>query len=600
MVCVLTHAETGKTTMNTHRNLRQTVLTLALAIALAGCAQKSANEPNQTATAPQEPAKVGSDAGRADGEQEELDRIEVTGTRIRSQTVESAQPVVAVTRDEISAVAKEEKVDDLSAAARPAPPPQVSEVIAQPGTPQVVTPAPDPVNTERYAELPANPVKQVSEEPVSTFSIDVDTGSYANVRRMLNQGQKPPADAVRAEEFINYFDYDYPLPTDRSAPFSVTTELAAAPWDPNRRLLLVGLKGFEMPAHHLPKSNLVFLLDVSGSMNEPSKLPLLKQSLSLLVEQLDGDDSVSIVVYAGAAGMVLPPTPGNERERIIAALDALTAGGSTNGGQGITLAYALAREAYIEGGINRVILATDGDFNVGTTSTDDLKTLVEAQRVSGISLTTLGFGQGNYNDELSEQLANIGNGNHAYIDTLAEARKVLVDARTSTLFTIAKDVKIQIEFNPKQVSEYRLIGYQNRRLANEDFDNDAKDAGEIGAGHEVTALYELNLSPAETAKPSTTDFGDSLALLKLRFKQPDADTSQLLEFPVRAAQASGNSERLRFAAAVAAFAELLRGTELAAGFDYADVSDLASSARGADPFGYRREFLELVQKAAKM
>jgi Ca-activated chloride channel family protein len=546
---------------------------LSLAIGLAACAVKRADVPadqdDYAQSAQREPAPM-----VAADERDALQAIVVTGTRISEADAEAG-----ITQ----------RVGRGLVANAPPPPKALADLVAEPAP-----------NAERYAALPPNEVKSVALDPLSTFSIDVDTGSYTNVRRMLNQGQRPPADAVRAEEFINYFDYDYPLPTERSAPFSVTTELAAAPWNADRQLLLIGLKGYELPAQHLPKSNLVFLLDVSGSMNEATKLPLLKESLKLLVQQLDADDSVAIVVYAGAAGMVLPPTPGNERERIMAALDSLSAGGSTNGGEGINLAYALAREAYIEGGINRVILATDGDFNVGTTSTDQLKQLVEAQRSDGVSLTTLGFGQGNYNDELSEQLANIGNGNHAYIDTLAEARKVLVEARSATLFTIAKDVKIQIEFNPQQVSEYRLIGYQNRRLANADFNNDAKDAGEIGAGHEVTALYELNLGPAARAQPTTTQFGDSLALLKLRFKQADADQSQLLQFAVRAAEAQTDSERLRFAAAVAAFAELLRGTELATGFDYAAVSRLASGARGADTFGYRREFLDLVAKAARL
>ena len=542
---------------------------LSLALLLAACSVRQEPSPEAKAS---EPALA--------------DRLESAELRAQSRTEAEAGPA-----------AKDERAK-LPAPQPPAEPAKPAVRVAPAGVVgQVSGGTPTALDQERYAALPANPVVSVADEAISTFAVDVDTGSYSNVRRMLVQGTRPPADAVRAEEFINYFDYHYAPPADRNTPFSVTTELAAAPWDPSRRLLLIGLKGYELPAQHLPKSNLVFLLDVSGSMEEPNKLPLLRQSLKLLVEQLDADDSVAIVVYAGAAGMVLPPTPGNHRERIHAALDALSAGGSTNGGQGIQLAYALAKEAWIEGGINRVILATDGDFNVGTTSTDALKQLVETQRASGISLTTLGFGQGNYNDELAEQLANIGNGNHAYIDTLSEARKVLVDARSATLFTIAKDVKVQLEFNPALVREYRLIGYQNRRLANQDFANDAKDAGEIGAGHAVTALYELSLGAAEGPQ-ATALRGDQLGELRLRYKQPDGDTSRLLTFPI--ARTSSDSDRVRFAASVAAFAERLRGIELAPGYGYPQILQLARSAPGPDPYGYRAEFLQLVERAGQL
>jgi Ca-activated chloride channel family protein len=359
------------------------------------------------------------------------------------------------------------------------------------------------INTEKYADHEDNAVMRVAEQPVSTFSIDVDTGSYTNVRRMLNDGQLPPRDAVRAEEFINYFDYAYAPPTNRKTPFAVHTEVAPAPWNPKHQLMLVGIKGYEIAAAEIPAANIVFLIDSSGSMESPDKIGLLKQSFMAMVPKLRAQDRISIVVYAGSAGLVLPPTSGADHETILSAFDRLSAGGSTNGAAGIELAYQQAKRAYIEGGVNRVILATDGDFNVGTVDMEALKTLVAEQRRSGVSLTTLGFGQGNYNDELSEQLADIGNGNHAYIDTLNEGHKVLVEEMSSTLFTIAKDVKIQIEFNPAVVSEYRLIGYENRMLAREDFNNDAIDAGEIGAGHDVTAIYEVVLagSDAESVDP---------------------------------------------------------------------------------------------------
>ncbi|MBW8810960.1 MAG: VWA domain-containing protein, partial [Lysobacter sp.] len=360
-----------------------------------------------------------------------------------------------------------------------------------PPPPPPAPPYSQPANTEKYAQREDNPVQRTREQPLSTFSIDVDTGSYTNVRRMLNDGVRPPADAVRAEEFINYFDYGHAAPTSLATPFKVSTELAPAPWNAQRQLLMIGIKGYEVPKKNLPPANLVFLIDTSGSMNSPDKLPLLKSAFSMLAKQLRPQDRISIVVYAGSAGLVLPPTSGDRQEEILAALDRLQAGGSTNGGDGIRLAYAMAKQAYVKNGVNRVILATDGDFNVGTVDNNALETMVADQRKSGVALTTLGFGSGNYNDELSEKLADVGDGNHAYIDTLQEARKVLVEEMGSTLMTIARDVKIQIEFNPALVAEYRLIGYENRLLKREDFANDKVDAGDIGAGHEVTALYEL-------------------------------------------------------------------------------------------------------------
>ena len=463
------------------------------------------------------------------------------------------------------------------------------------------------INTEKYADHEDNAVMRVAEQPVSTFSIDVDTGSYTNVRRMLNDGQLPPRDAVRAEEFISYFDYAYAPPTNRKTPFAVHTEVAPAPWNPKHQLMLVGIKGYEIAAAEIPAANIVFLIDSSGSMESPDKIGLLKQSFMAMVPKLRAQDRISIVVYAGSAGLVLPPTSGADHETILSAFDRLSAGGSTNGAAGIELAYQQAKRAYIEGGVNRVILATDGDFNVGTVDMEALKTLVAEQRRSGVSLTTLGFGQGNYNDELSEQLADIGNGNHAYIDTLNEGHKVLVEEMSSTLFTIAKDVKIQIEFNPAVVSEYRLIGYENRMLAREDFNNDAIDAGEIGAGHDVTAIYEVVLagSDAESVDPlryganaTVKHSGDELAFVKLRFKQPDAETSTLIERPIKRSEiATEASPRLQFAAAVAAFADRLRGGEHLGQFDLAQIARLANGARNDDRFGYQSEFLQLVNRA---
>ncbi len=473
----------------------------------------------------------------------------------------------------------------------------------------------EPTDRENYAQIEDNPVKRAAEQPVSTFSIDVDTGAYANVRRFLNAGRLPPRDAVRVEELINYFDYDYPPPDDRQPPFRVNTELAPTPWNPKTLLLAVGIKGYELPRTQLPPANLVFLVDVSGSMDSADKIGLLKPALKLLVRQLRPEDKVAIAVYAGAAGMVLEPTSGSQRAKIEAALDQLSAGGSTNGGAGIQLAYNLARQGFVEGGVNRVILATDGDFNVGTVNFQALKDLVETQRKSGIALTTLGFGAGNYNDRLMEQLADAGNGNHAYIDTLQEANKVLVEQMSATLLTIAKDVKIQIEFNPALVEEYRLIGYENRVLRREDFNNDAVDAGDIGAGHTVTALYEIALKgsggsltePLRYGQPATdgaTPRGDEIAFLRLRYKQLDGEVSQLLEQPIRRGQAVGDwretSERFRFAAAVAGFGQVLRGGRHTHDFGYDEVLALARTARGGDPHGYRGEFLTLVGLARSL
>jgi Ca-activated chloride channel family protein len=470
--------------------------------------------------------------------------------------------------------------------------------------------SPPGVDRENYGHFKDNPVRQVATDPVSTFSIDVDTGSYANLRRILNEGRLPPRDAVRTEELINYFSYADPAPASRSEPFRVSTEMGPTPWNHDTHLLRVGLKAWQPEAHELPPANLVFLVDVSGSMRHSAKLPLLKRALSLLAARLDADDRVTIVSYAGASGLVLDTTPGDKKATIEAALMQLEAGGSTNGGAGIRLAYAKAREAFRPHGINRVILATDGDFNVGTVNHDALLDLVGEQRKSGIQLTTLGFGSGNYNDHLMEQLADHGDGNHAYIDTLLEAQKALVDQLGSTLYTVARDVKIQIEFNPAIVAEYRLVGYENRQLRREDFNNDKVDAGDIGAGHSVTALYEITLHGSDARRidslryasqaPRTGD-RDEVAFLRLRYKRPDEQHSRLIEEPLRAEdiqpRLDATTDDYRFSAAVAAFGQLLRGGTYLQEMNYAAILELARGARGADAQGYRSDLLRLVRLA---
>ncbi|WP_242108081.1 vWA domain-containing protein [Luteimonas aquatica] len=510
-------------------------------------------------------------------EQRSLERIVVTGAKRSKRAVaDGGAPAYA----------------PAAALAMPAPPPYWQ-----------------PSNTEKYADHEDNPVHRASEQPVSTFSIDVDTGSYSNVRRMLRQGVRPPADAVRAEEMINYFSYGHPAPASRQTPFRVTTELSPAPWNGKRQLLMVGIKGYDVPKATLPPANLVFLIDTSGSMESPDKLPLLKQAFTQLARELRAQDKVSIVVYAGSAGLVLPPTPGDRQGEILAALDRLQAGGSTNGGDGIRLAYATARQGFVAGGVNRVILATDGDFNVGTVDQGALETLVADQRKSGIALTTLGFGEGNYNDAMAEKLADVGDGNHAYIDTPREARKVLVEQMGATLLTIAKDVKIQIEFNPAQVAEYRLIGYENRVLRREDFANDKVDAGDIGAGHEVTALYEITpagsgaeqlppLRYGTEAGPATGAKAGELAELRLRYKRPGEQTSQLIATPIlRSALRAQPSPTLRFAAAVAAYADALRGGTHLANWNWGDIAREARGALGEDRTQQRAEFVQLVEQA---
>ncbi|MEE4354821.1 MAG: VWA domain-containing protein [Desulfococcaceae bacterium] len=466
-------------------------------------------------------------------------------------------------------------------------------------------------NTEQYDNIQEKGFKSPRHDPLSTFSIDVDTASYANVRRFLNANRLPPADAVRIEELINYFDYDYPQPEGKE-PFSLHMETADCPWKNEHRLLHVGIQGRNIPMDKIPAMNLVFLLDVSGSMNSPDKLPLLKKAFRLLCDELREKDRVAIVVYAGAAGLVLESTPGSKKETILNALEKLAAGGSTAGAQGIVQAYKVAKENFISGGNNRIILATDGDFNVGVSSDGELVRMVEEKREEGIFLTVLGFGTGNIKDSKMEKLADKGNGNYAYIDSLLEAKKVLVKEMGGTLFTIAKDVKIQIEFNPAKIKAYRLIGYENRILNKEDFNDDTKDAGELGAGHSVTALYELIPAGSAESVPGVDDLkyqktqvqssaadAAEMLTLKLRYKEPDGSQSRLLvrSLTDRHTSFEKASENLRFSASVAALGMLLRNSEYKGNTTYGKIIGMARKARGKDEEGYRAEFIRMAEQA---
>ena len=472
-------------------------------------------------------------------------------------------------------------------------------------------------NTEGYSTIHENGFKDVQHNPLSTFSIDVDKASYSNVRRFLNVGQLPPVDAVRIEEMINYFNYDYPEPSGKH-PFSVYTEVSSCPWNEAHQLLHIGLKGKSMDKTELPPSNLVLLIDVSGSMSAYNKLPLLKQAFRMLVGELRPEDRVAMVVYAGAAGLVLESTSGSEKQDIIAALDKLQSGGSTAGGAGLELAYKVAQDNFIEDGNNRIILATDGDFNVGSSSNAEMERLIEVKREQGVFMTVLGFGMGNYKDDKMEIIADKGNGNYAYIDNIQEARKVFITEFGGTLFTIAKDVKFQIEFNPARVKGYRLVGYENRLLNDEDFNDDKKDAGEMGAGHTVTALYELipagsdeelkSIDPlkyqstseeTETPKRVKADAGAELMTVKLRYKQPDGTTSTKVEIPVKGKvlELAQTTKNFRFSAAVAEFGMILRNSEYRKDASMEHVIALAKNSRGEDEEGYRSEFLKMVKLA---
>lgn len=463
---------------------------------------------------------------------------------------------------------------------------------------------------ERYAEINENPFLETKQAPLSTFSIDVDTASYSNVRRFINQGTMPPKDAVRIEELINYFDYDYPQPVG-NVPFSVTNEVAVCPWNSKHKIVSIGLQGKKIALDNTPPSNLVFLVDVSGSMNSYDKLPLLKQGLKILTNQLKAQDRVAIVVYAGSSGLVLPST--NDKNEIIRALENLESGGSTNGGQGIQLAYKIAQENFINNGNNRVILATDGDFNVGMTNDNELVRLIEEKRKGNIYLSVLGFGTGNLNDSMMEKLADKGNGNYAYIDSAEEARKALGQQVAGTLYTIAKDVKIQVEFNPAKVAGYRLLGYENRLLAAKDFNDDKKDAGEIGAGHSVTALYEIVPAGQKVendgielkysqVQPSETNFSDELLTVKLRYKEPKAENSQLLTIGLLDKNVSieNASDNLKFASAVAQFGLIMRESRFKGNSNFNNLKNLSNSSIGSDLKGYRKDFINLAEKANRL
>ena len=469
----------------------------------------------------------------------------------------------------------------------------------------------DGMNAEEYKEIAENNFKTVSESPLSTFSIDVDAASYSNMRRYINKGELPPADAIRTEELINYFSYDYPQPTGND-PVKITTEVGACPWNVKHRLVRIGLKAKEIPTDKLPVSNLVFLIDVSGSMYGPQRLGLVQSSLKLLVNNLRDEDRVAIVVYSGSAGEKLPSTSGSDKQKIREAIDELTAGGSTAGGAGIKLAYKIAKQNFVKGGNNRIILCTDGDFNVGVSSDEGLEKLIEQERKSGVFLTVLGYGMGNYKDSKMQVLAEKGNGNHAYIDNLQEANRVLVNEFGATMHTVAKDVKLQIEFNPSQVQAYRLIGYESRLLKDEDFNNDAKDAGEMGAGHTVTAFYEVvpaviksdftgkvdDLKYQKTKPtPAATNNSKELLTVKLRYKAPDGNTSKKIEQPLIDDNKEKVSSDFRFASAVAMFGQLLRDSDFKGAATYDKVISLAKTSLDNDEKGYRREFIRLAETA---
>jgi Ca-activated chloride channel family protein len=525
-----------------------------------------------------------------------------------------------------------ETVVTLAKPAVPPPPPNVSSpppAFVPPPEINVVAPSPSPspmaamamraapmqgiysqpANTSKFPDAPPNAVVVTADQPVSTFSIDVDTASYGFVRESLNEGALPPADAVRVEEMVNYFDYAYPLPPDRAQPFRASVAVYPTPWNTGTRIVHIGIKGFDIPKKERPPANLVFLIDSSGSMNEPNKLPLLKRAFHLLTDQLGPKDRVTIVTYAGQVGVVLPPTPGTDKAKILAALDGLNADGSTAGGEGIRVAYQLAEANFVKSAVNRVLLATDGDFNVGITDPKTLEDFVTRERSSGVYLTCLGFGTDNYSDALMQKLAQAGNGNAAFIDTLNEAHKVFVDQIAGTLFTLANDVKIQVEFNPARVAEYRLIGYETRMLNRTDFNNDKVDAGDIGSGTTVTALYEITpvgskaqmCDPLRYGKKAEGDPNGELAYLKIRYKLPGETVSKLIERPIGDADTAKDfaevSPDMRFAASVAGTAQLLRHDPYVKDFSYDRARAIASAARGEDEFGYRAEFIRMLDLA---
>ncbi|RRH95792.1 VWA domain-containing protein [Mesorhizobium tamadayense] len=491
-----------------------------------------------------------------------------------------------------------------------------SKLMVQPSPMPADQMQPQEENRDRIETFKTNPVHEAAQDPVSTFSIDVDTASYSFVRRSLKQGALPDPDTVRVEEMINYFPYGWKGPDSAATPFNSTVTVMPTPWNERTKLMHVAIKGFDVKPAEQPKANLVFLIDVSGSMDEPDKLPLLKSAFRLLVSKLKPDDTVSIVTYAGNAGTVLMPTKAAEKQKILSAIDNLEPGGSTAGEAGIKEAYKLAQQSFVRDGVNRVMLATDGDFNVGQTDDDDLKRLIEKERKTGVFLSVFGFGRGNLNDQMMQTIAQNGNGTAAYIDTLAEAEKVLVEDASSTLFTIAKDVKIQVEFNPAKVSEYRLVGYETRALKREDFDNDRVDAGDIGSGHSVTAIYEITPKGSGGEQVDPLRYGQAkvdnggvanageYAFVKIRYKLPNENISKLITTPVTAANEVSSFDEAgadqRFSVAVAAFGQKLRDEDQTANFGYDRILEIANAARGADPFGYRAEFLSLVRLASSL
>lgn len=578
--------------MSRLNNVVATSLALSL---LAACAQnggqQAANSPSAGAAANEE-----ADAGQA---------IVITGSRIERGDYAANAPVVSDGR----------RRDHMASPPPPPAPGLMTKSVVAPAYAPRHEPWPQPgyrdVGRDKFTTVADNPFKAVKEEPVSTFSIDVDTASYSFVRASLNRNALPQPAAVRAEEMINYFPYDYASPGNAQQPFTTNVAVFPSPWTAGRKLVRIGIKGYAVQRQTRPKANLVFLIDTSGSMNEPNKLPLVKQSLGMLLDTLDGDDTVSIVTYAGYAGTALEPTPASQKAKIRAVIDRLGAGGGTAGAEGIRQAYSLAEQNLDPKGVNRVILATDGDFNIGITNQEELKAYVERERGKGVFLSVLGFGMGNYNDALMQTLAQNGNGAAAYIDTISEARKTLVEEASSTLFPIAKDVKIQVEFNPAAVAEYRLIGYETRMLAREDFDNDKVDAGDVGSGQTVTALYEIvpvggprALGDLRYARPVAVAggaLGNELGFVKIRYKLPKSETSQLISTPINKAVEFARFEDApqdaRFATSVAAFAELLRGGKYSGSLDYDDVLRIAMAARGEDGFGYRSEFIQMVRAA---
>jgi Ca-activated chloride channel family protein len=611
------------------KNPRQEALAAASASASAAAAARDKREAETYAFSPPETVEI--DEAQAQIAEQPSPQPEIVVEGIRrplAQAQKSVSPAVVIAAEEISVTgARARSRQPAHKGMAPATPGSSGRVAANVYTP----PAPPPLASmavgalERDASKPAvdegrdqfekfdvNPVRQVAAEPVSTFSADVDTASYSFVRRQLTAGRLPQKDSVRVEEMINYFDYAWPAATSAKAPFKPTVVVSDSPWGKGRKLVHIGIKGYEVSRENAPGANLVLLLDVSGSMDSPDKLPLAVQSMELLLSSLKPTDTVGIVVYAGAAGTVLEPTPVGNKQKIIAALRDLRPGGSTAGAEGIERAYQLAEAHFRKGGVNRILLATDGDFNVGIAGTNELKGFVERKREKGIFLSVLGFGQGNYRDELAQALAQNGNGVAAYIDTLGEAQKVLVQEAGASLFTIAKDVKLQVEFNPATVAEYRLIGYETRALKREDFNNDAVDAGDVGSGHTVTAIYEITPvgsaarmvdksryakeAPAPVAAGNASEYG----FLKIRYKLPESSTSELIEQPILMASRDvpENIQRdVQFSTAVAGFGQLLRGGAFTGAMKYDDIIKQAQAAKGEDAFGYRTEFVQLVRKA---